>query len=338
MIKFSLPKILFTLTALSLLVVPFSTTVKAEIESLGYVYNSNGYVYQKYMSHSFNDYYYASTNPATDGLWYNVVSSIPPIRFENVPCGGIGIPDASCAQILTEGNDSFVQLSMKPDPTGYTPFYFTQIQDSQEALSASVTKPWMPTNGGEVVMTARVRYSDNYTQDATGAAVGTSSIGFWNNPAYLTEDPNNPLGLNPIESVWFSWVDGYTAFDPNYNGLHVGSFSQDTPFGYPAAPDQFELIRNSNFDMNDWHTLRIVWSADANGNQHAKFQIFQESTLTYIEKNMDLERPIGPLSFLAGNDATAAIQVPEGYVVPIVNPPTEKQDMDIDYVRVHQSY
>jgi hypothetical protein len=305
----------FVIAAFSLGFLVFPRPAKA------FLFNGDNFVFD-----SFDNLTYATDENAVADYWWVTLNSIfPPIRQENVPCAGIGNASSNCLIIQGTTFQKYAHFEMQPDPL--SPFWFVQmtdVKDSSTALSGKELR-WQPEPGGKIVLTSRVRFSDNYKDDASGSAHGSAGMGFWNMPTYLL--PEFPfVGSIAPKAIWFTFTEA-GSLNGQFVGYHGNLYDYDEPrIDLPTATEELR-----GFDMNDWFIQRLVWQADQNGNQSVTFKIIQG--LNVIEKTVQLARPLPPLSFASWLDSSKLVST-EGTILTQVSPIVENQWMDVDWILI----
>lgn len=236
-------------------------------------------------------------------------------RHDGVGCDVFGV---NCVSLVNVGNDSVVNLHIEQHP--YGGFSFAQIGEKLEAQSYGTPMRWHPANGYKVVVKATVRTLGGYAENT---ANGSTGWGLWNEPYYLTGNPEFPLGANPIKALWVSWTD------PNsfLAGLNGAYYNQST-LGALTPDGSVNIL--SGISISDWFTTKMVWKADGSGNQTIKFVISQGAVSnTYT---LSLATPItDDLSFVFWQDCLRAISP---YAAPTCVGPNPGQPQDVQMTKL----
>lgn len=179
--------------------------------------------------------------------------------------------------------------------------------------------PYTPAVGHPVVFQSRVRADSGYQADGSGAAIGTWGLGLHNN-AFGTTGPSGQL-----DSISFQWLqdefvdffnmDGFTGVAANNN--------------FPMA-----VVRPASINLQQWNTLKLVWSALPSGDQTVEYFVNGTSigTVTLLAAS---GQTLSGLNAYAWQDNQIYVLGPTG--VTLSRPvPTYEQTLDIDYVLITQ--
>jgi len=120
--------------------------------------------------------------------WWRTLNTIVPAagRVENKGCSGGPNGDANCVLAMSEGWNDFARFRLRP---GKQPgeFYQAQLSDIRDSSPQSTPKRWKAKPGKPVIMTGRVRFSENYKPEGTDAN-GTAGFGLWNMPTETLDE------------------------------------------------------------------------------------------------------------------------------------------------------
>lgn len=246
---------------------------------------------------------------------YNGVLSVNP----GVECG----TDA-CAELVTEGSDQFMRLSINTSADGgiYTN---TDVSEVELGLPTSIhSGQWTAEYNRPVTMEARVRWNEAYNFNGSGDAVGTNGVILWNS-AIGADGPSMEYN-----QIGFSWIT-QDAFFGLLSGLRATTIFNSLPIGF-AQPLQ-------PVNINDWVNLKLVWYENILGIQYVKYYVnnnlisVQILPVNYhnlsVEMWNDNQEPQITLQGLLNSGGGVPYEI--NYPTPTVD-----QAFEIDYVRVFQ--
>lgn len=226
--------------------------------------------------------------------------------------------DATCFTLMNENNTSFARMSLYPDST---PGFYNNVELAERNTGFASQEPgkWYPESNHPVVVEARVRWSEHYNNDGTGA-VGSNGVWLWNSPIFYP-DPNDLSNgvYGPTEAFGFSWSMENNAF---IQGLAAGVVRGE------AVPALVYTQPLPDVYMQDWVVLKMVWSKHQNNTQRIQFFVNGEEVGTHDVITPDLT----PLTVEIWQD-NQQFTLSSGT---FFHSPEEEQYFDLDYVKVEK--
>lgn len=267
-----------------------------------------------------------SNNPK----WYTLAFGIDPTDGDGLEENGTPYKEEARSSF----ND-YAKVEIKRERDGRKIDSFARItidEDAPEGIYSNVditdVRLWTDTSlesgrfnvsdGESLTFKFKARYSDLYTENGVGDAVGTSGFYIWN-AGY------NELGLQfeELDAFGFQWLSDESLLG-QLAGLRTGYWPSSTP-AY-SEPIPFE------FDINDWFEMKVVWSQEA-GQQSAEYYLNDQ-----LVGSTQFVRPIINASIEIWADNQTYNVNPDFTPGPITyESPIEDQYVDIDRIVVFKT-
>lgn len=195
----------------------------------------------------FDSFYTLPIKPDTNAKWWVINWGADefgyPLRVEDY-CGS-----SSCVTQKVVNGTTLVELSQTPDQVAGL-YYNAELAELQTGFAYGQPTSWNPEPLKPVVLSTRVRWSENYKVDGSGNTVGSSGIWLWNSPADLVNGQ-----FYPANAIGIQWVDDQSVFN---QGLNLGVYTNSFPeWQVPVT----------NIDMSDWNNFTFIWSESFSGVQ-----------------------------------------------------------------------
>lgn len=220
------------------------------------------------------------------------------------------VGDGTSVKLKTEGLNRFARLAQHPTQTAGI-YYNAEVAELRTGTAADEIGRWKPELFKPVILTSRIRFSDNYKLDGSGNAVGSAGIWLWNSPIDFEElsqgiyRPQIGIGLN----------------------YATGASALATGFNFSIIRDSFPVFSTpiSGINPADWNVYTVKWEKTFSGAQKVTFYLNGE-----VKATETIADPLGNLSLEVWND--------NQYVTPeysiAFQQAVAEQNMDVDYISI----
>ena len=259
----------------------------------------------------------------THGYWWPMVNSGYFERDYNMPCSSSG------TECVVWGQDpngkGYVRMTVSPyvpNPAIPGEYHEAALTETNHGFSYADQKRWLPEVGKPVIVTATMRWSDNFNVDGTGF-VGTSGLYLWNMPAdYINGVFHGPKAIG---------IDLMSANMevPEFRGLGLTVIDVPGDTTLYNKSDWTKIPYTRNIDLTRWMLFNMEWSVNAQGEQKVKFWINGEKV-----GQKTLAQPLPALAIELWNDNYLIKDTGTGYIYPTTEMINAEQSYDIGFISV----